>query len=218
MFWFHVTPKWNWTFDRLSGADQRRHQSSASLAFVWGFAGDRWIPRRNVQERVKCFHLMTSSCKTRMLVGEIWGINATLNINQILIAGCGIYCKKQQGSPEATCCVEVLTPSSKIINVGRFPKSRNYDKCYIIASIYVLINSDYIEGKTWRVYLKLSMEISEIYWLIIIMTLCMEMDSTNILCNIQSWSRIPVLYNTIIYVWKEMNSTFETVGFWFKYI
>ena len=29
-----------------SGADQRKHQSPASLAFVCGeFTGDRWIPR-----------------------------------------------------------------------------------------------------------------------------------------------------------------------------
>ena len=27
-----------------SGADQRKHQSSASLAFVREFTGDRWIP------------------------------------------------------------------------------------------------------------------------------------------------------------------------------
>ena len=27
-----------------SGADQRKHQSSASLAFVRGFTGDRWFP------------------------------------------------------------------------------------------------------------------------------------------------------------------------------
>ena len=37
-----------------SGADQSKHQSSASLAFVWG------IHRGLV--RGKCFHLMTSSC------------------------------------------------------------------------------------------------------------------------------------------------------------
>ena len=42
-------------------ADQRRHQSSASLAFVWGIHRDRWIPRTNGQLRGKCFHLMTSS-------------------------------------------------------------------------------------------------------------------------------------------------------------
>ena len=32
-----------------SGTDQRKHQSSASLAFVWGNHRDRWIPRTNGQ-------------------------------------------------------------------------------------------------------------------------------------------------------------------------
>ena len=45
------------------GADQRKHQSSALLAFVWGIHRDRWIPRTKGQLRGKCFHLMTSSCK-----------------------------------------------------------------------------------------------------------------------------------------------------------
>ena len=44
-----------------SGADQRKHQSSASLAFVRGIHRDRWIPRTKGQLRGKCFHLMTSS-------------------------------------------------------------------------------------------------------------------------------------------------------------
>ena len=44
-----------------SDADQRKHQSSASLAFVREFTGDRWILRTNGQLRGKCFHLMTSS-------------------------------------------------------------------------------------------------------------------------------------------------------------
>ena len=47
-----------------SGADQSKHQSSASLAFVWGIHRDRWIPRTNGQLRGKCFHLMTSSWNT----------------------------------------------------------------------------------------------------------------------------------------------------------
>ena len=42
-----------------SDADQRKHQISASLAFVWGI--HRWIPRRKGQLRGKCFHSMTSS-------------------------------------------------------------------------------------------------------------------------------------------------------------
>ena len=45
-----------------SGADQRKHQSSASLAFVRGTTGDRWIPLTKDQYRGKCFHLMTSPC------------------------------------------------------------------------------------------------------------------------------------------------------------
>ena len=45
-----------------SDADQRKHQSSASLASVWGIHRDRWIRRTKGQLRGKCFHLMTSSC------------------------------------------------------------------------------------------------------------------------------------------------------------
>ena len=44
-----------------SDADQRKHQSSASLAFVWGIHRKRWIPRTKGQLRGKCFHLVTSS-------------------------------------------------------------------------------------------------------------------------------------------------------------
>ena len=44
-----------------SEADQRKHQNSASLAFVWGIHRDRWIPRTKDQLRGKCLHLMTSS-------------------------------------------------------------------------------------------------------------------------------------------------------------
>ena len=42
-----------------SDADERKHQSSASLA--WEFTVDRWIPCRNNRLRGKSFHLMTSS-------------------------------------------------------------------------------------------------------------------------------------------------------------
>ena len=54
-----------------SDADQRKHQSSASLAFVWGINRDRWIPRTKGQLRGKCFHLMTSSWKTPLLLQQI---------------------------------------------------------------------------------------------------------------------------------------------------
>ena len=44
-----------------SDADQRKHQSSEALAFVWGIQS-RWIPCTKGQLCGKCFHLMTSSC------------------------------------------------------------------------------------------------------------------------------------------------------------
>ena len=57
-----------------SDADQRRHQSSVSLAFVRGIHRDRWIPRTNGQLCGKCFHLMTSSCPLQNVkrVGSLW--------------------------------------------------------------------------------------------------------------------------------------------------
>ena len=50
-----------------SGADQRKHQSSASLALVRGI--HRWPMNSSHKGPVtgKCFHLMTSSWKTRRL-------------------------------------------------------------------------------------------------------------------------------------------------------
>ena len=44
-----------------SDADQRKHQSSTSLAFEWVIHRDRWISHTKGQLRGKCFHLMTSS-------------------------------------------------------------------------------------------------------------------------------------------------------------
>ena len=61
----------------IQGADQRKHQSSASLALCGEFTGDRWIPRTNGQYRGKCFHLMTSSCGT---VKYIYQMNALVDI------------------------------------------------------------------------------------------------------------------------------------------
>ena len=52
-------------------ADQRKHQSSASLSFVWGIHRDRWIPRTKGQLRGKCFHLMTSSWSGNLVTGFV---------------------------------------------------------------------------------------------------------------------------------------------------
>ena len=51
-----------------SDADQTKHQSSGSLAFVWGIHRDRWMPRTKGQLRGKCFHLMTSSWNPHKIV------------------------------------------------------------------------------------------------------------------------------------------------------
>ena len=57
-----------------SGADHRKHQSSASLAFVGEFTGERWIPLTKGQGREKYFHLMSSSCESlvKTLIGSSW--------------------------------------------------------------------------------------------------------------------------------------------------
>ena len=48
-----------------SDADQRKHQSSASLAFVWGIHRDR-------------FHLMTSSCISSILAKLLWHCDSVM--------------------------------------------------------------------------------------------------------------------------------------------
>ena len=58
-----------------SDADQRKHQSSASLAFVLRIHRDRWIPRTKGQLRGKCFHLMTSSCHSNFITTDLKGCN-----------------------------------------------------------------------------------------------------------------------------------------------
>ena len=55
----------------VSDADQRKHQISASPAFVRGIHQDRWNPRTNGQLRGECFHLMTSSCRFGFSMKEI---------------------------------------------------------------------------------------------------------------------------------------------------
>ena len=54
-----------------SGSDQGKHQSSASLAFVREFTGDRWFPLIDGQSRGKYFHLMTSSWQ----ISPLWSVH-----------------------------------------------------------------------------------------------------------------------------------------------
>ena len=55
-----------------SDTDKKKHQSSASLAFVWGIHRYRWIPRTKGQLRGKCFHLMTSSWLFKRMTACCW--------------------------------------------------------------------------------------------------------------------------------------------------
>ena len=66
-------------------ADQRKHQSSAPLAFVRGIHRDRWIPRTKGQLRGKCFHLMTSSCLSLCvpLRRALWGDESRREYRQV---------------------------------------------------------------------------------------------------------------------------------------
>ena len=55
-----------------SSADQRKYQSSSSLAFLGEFANDRWILLTKGQQHGKCFHSMTSSWLLLLLVGAFF--------------------------------------------------------------------------------------------------------------------------------------------------
>ena len=74
-----------------SDADQRKHQSSASLAFVWGSPRERWIPRTKGQLRGKCFHLMTSSWKC--IISHVMRTNFLLYGNISALQNMGYYNK-----------------------------------------------------------------------------------------------------------------------------
>ena len=72
-----------------SDADQRKHQSSTSLVFVWGIHRDRWIPRTKGKSRGKCFHLMTSSWLIYSIKVILWII---MMLDSTLFPFVGCYC------------------------------------------------------------------------------------------------------------------------------
>ena len=116
-----------------SDADQRKHQSSASLAFVWGIHRDRWIPRTKGQLRGKSFHLMTSSWDSPVAqgTGESTGTVLT-KFSQIILV-----------SPQETLImflwivkiVSYVVESDKLISIGDHYKidSMNIICCYYVA-------------------------------------------------------------------------------------
>ena len=67
-----------------SGADQRKHQISASLAFLRGITGTGEFPAQKASNVKKCFHLMTSSwiCNLEVIRRHkrpIWEVYAYLH-------------------------------------------------------------------------------------------------------------------------------------------
>ena len=131
-----------------SDADQRKHQSSASLAFVWGIhRGPVNSPHKWPVTR-KCFHLMTSSCINLNICTVLlslctasspWNILICLKFSSLLICRidllpiskqlilrsntCGYYCTKQLLAPlmtywELNLCQK--TPVSHILSYSIF--------------------------------------------------------------------------------------------------
>ena len=99
----------------FSGAYQRKHQSSASLAFVCGIHRDRWIPRTKGQLRGKCFHLMTSSClsifgyRENHSMEKAWCCqNIRLNCQPHISGSATVYPKKYAHGFVLLCFVVVM--------------------------------------------------------------------------------------------------------------
>ena len=85
-----------------SSTDQRKHQSSASLAFVRGSTGHRWIPLTKGQWRGGYFHLMTSSWWWRHEVETLSALLALCEGNPTMAGGrCVSLTKGQSGMPKA---------------------------------------------------------------------------------------------------------------------
>ena len=92
-----------------SDADQSKHQSSASLGFVWGIHRDRWIPRTKGQLRGICFHLMTSSWPIGAIGAMWWRISYGAVITQGVLTGSRrilyLSChKSKMGKPKTYDC------------------------------------------------------------------------------------------------------------------
>ena len=97
-----------------SDADQRKHQSSASLAFVWKSHRDRWIPHTKGQLHGKYFHLMTSSWQSMDVL-------RTYALTSIVLNSASKWCmyrKKAVGFP----CI-IFHPQNRMVSFWRFTKT-----------------------------------------------------------------------------------------------
>ena len=149
-----------------SGADQRKYQSSASLAFVWGIhrrpvnSPHKWpVTRKN-------FHLMTSSCNPEYLqCGKIaWHHMMSLSLNEHNTSTCRIsywYLYLDMVTTNAPCnhlsCPHrPLWPASSIIScqpwsmstTDRRSSRRKVWSPWMAAQIWLDISTD---DRRWRV-------------------------------------------------------------------
>ena len=134
-----------------SDVDQRKHQSSASLAFVWGIRRDRWIPRTKGQLRGKCFHLMTSSWVRKIFTGptykSFWALWAfhmfTGPLFQIkLVLFYSVIVKAFR---------ELWNPPSKAVP-GKFLGSDGHSKCNCLQG-----RANFHRSRTWLIILIFNM-------------------------------------------------------------
>ena len=71
-----------------SGADQRKHQSSASLAFQCEGKSPVWFPRTKGQQRGTYFNLMTSSCGDNALASGGFPSQRASNMESVSMPWC----------------------------------------------------------------------------------------------------------------------------------
>ena len=93
-----------------SGADQRKHQSSASLAFVWGIHRDRWIPRTKRPVTRKMFPFDDVIIyKKSWITGDIWKQICIFYIQKNVSCDLGV---KGFASPWYKMHVQIQIPNS----------------------------------------------------------------------------------------------------------
>ena len=116
-----------------SDSDQRKHQSSTSLAFVWGIHRDRWIPRTKGQLRGKCFHLMTSSCSV-VKPQSIWLVCARCYwCGALMISIFIVFFISKQASHESTLKQQIL---NQCLECQQLNKTKWYQNAPLCVSIY----------------------------------------------------------------------------------
>ena len=129
-----------------SGADQRKHQSSASLAFVCGeFTGGRWIPRTKASDAenasVSWRHHVVTVRGTSML-GKTWGQSLPARgpkhslthwgrVTHICVRKLAIICSDNGLS--AGRCQAIIWTNAGILSIGPWEQSSILIKIHIFS-------------------------------------------------------------------------------------